>query len=137
MSTAGTSDEEIAATKETYLKEELSAPAPDWPVDVRAVYRELQARVFEMGLEAQSVVDACGIGDNNIYTRYAHFTGQGIKETLLTHRLRLAKRLLANTELPISKIAFAVGYENPSGFSATFKRKEGYSPSEYRGQKEE
>lgn len=137
MSNPEISYEEIKATKETYLKEELSAPDPDWPMDVRTVYRELQARVFEMGLEAQSVVDACGIGDNNIYTRYAHFTGQGIKEMILTHRLRLAKRLLMDTELPISKIAFAVGYENPSGFSATFKRKKECSPSEYRGQKEE
>ena len=125
----------IEQEKETYL-EELTDPDPDWPPDVRAVHKELQSRLFEMGLKAQSVVDACGIGDHNIHTRYVHFTGQGIKERILTHRLRFAKRLLAYSNLPVTKIAFAVGYENPSGFSATFKRREGCSPSDYKNREE-
>lgn len=126
----------VEQEKEAYL-EDLPGPDSDWPPDVRCIYRKLHDRIFEMGLKAQSVTDACGVGDNNIHIRFDHYTGHGIKELILLHRLELAKRLLRYDRIPIGKIALAVGYENPSGFSATFKRWEGYSPSEWRERQEE
>jgi len=87
-----------------------------------------------LGLDAKSIVNRCGIGDHNIHIRFGHFTGHGIKELILVHRMELAKRLLKHDRIPIGRIALAVGYENPSGFSATFKRWEECSPSEWRKQ---
>lgn len=126
-----TSYEIIEQEKEAYLEEEVPGPDLEWPPDVRIVYNELRDRVFEMGLEAQEIVEHCGIGDNNIYTRFSYFTGRGIKEWILEHRLELAKRLLPRDQVPIGRIALSVGYENPSGFSTIFKRREGCPPSEF------
>ena len=126
----------IEQEKEAYL-EALPEPDPDWPPDVRIIYETLQDRLFELGLRAQDVVEDCGIGDHNIYTRFHHFTGHGIKELALVHRLRLAKRLLEWEDVPIGRIALSVGYENPSGFSETFRRHEGCPPSAFRDFEEE
>lgn len=127
----------IEREKEIYREEKLPEADPDWPPDVRAVYNELQDRLFEMGLEVQAVTDACGIGDHNIHSRFRYFVGKGMKEWVLTHRLQLAKRLLSSRQIPVTRIAFGIGYENPSGFSATFKRWEGHPPSEYQERKEQ
>lgn len=84
------------------------------------------------GVEAQTVVEDCGIGGHAIYSRFRHVTGYGIKEFVIHHRLRLAKRLLRYEPLTISQVAMAVGYESPGGFCATFKRYSGRTPTGFR-----
>lgn len=129
------SHEIIEQEKSSYLAG-LSGPEPEWPTDVRLVYDVLRDRLFDLGLEAQDVVEKCGISDHNVYSRFKYFTGHGIKELILLHRLELAKRLLKQNRIPIARIALAVGYENPSGFSSTFKRWEGCCPSEFQAREE-
>lgn len=88
------------------------------------------------GVEAREVVEDCGIGGHDVYSRFRHVTGHGIKEFVVYHRLRLAKRLLRYNSLSVSEIAFAVGYASPSGFSKTFKRHVGSSPTAFRRREE-
>jgi len=112
--------------------DELPDPDPDWPPDVRTVYRTCRERLFEMGLEAQDVVAECGIGSHDIYSRFRHFTGRAIKEFIVYHRIRLAKRLLRYESLSVTQVAFAMGYVSSSGFCATFCRHQECSPTEFR-----
>lgn len=51
---------------------------------------------------------------------------------LTTRRLERAQQLLTQTELPITEICFAVGFESLGSFSSLFKRRMGYSPQAYR-----
>lgn len=123
---------EIVEKETAAYRESLPPSAPDWPPDVRAVYGALLGRLFEEGLTAQAVVDELGIQSNDIYSRFKYYTDYGIKELILHHRLRLSKRLLRDTSLSVTEIAFAVGYSSPSGFCTTFKRYEDCSPTEFR-----
>jgi AraC-like DNA-binding protein len=52
------------------------------------------------------------------------------------HQLRMnrAKRQLEDTDLPVTQIAFDVGYEHPSNFATAFKRTFGISPRSLRRQ---
>jgi len=59
-------------------------------------------------------------------------TGQTFKELLLQKRFSKAVQLLTNTNLSISDIILAVGYENTSYFYRTFKQLYGMSPHEFR-----
>lgn len=120
----------IEDEKAAYV-ESLSSD-PDWPPDVRAVYDELQNRLFEIGLEARDVVEGCGIHSHGVYSRFRYFTGHGIRAFLVHHRLRLARRLLRHESLTVTQIAFAVGYASSSGFCTTFKRRIGCTPIAYR-----
>ncbi|MDQ6418036.1 response regulator [Paenibacillus sp. LHD-117] len=62
-------------------------------------------------------------------------TGLSIMDYLTEERMGLAKKLLAQTDLPISSIAEKVGIPNFSYFSKQFKKYMNMSPLEYRHQK--
>lgn len=51
---------------------------------------------------------------------------------LLERRMRRAKSLLTATVTTITEIAIAVGFNTPSHFATTFKRRVGTTPSIYR-----
>ena len=53
-------------------------------------------------------------------------------ELAQTHRLLLAKRLLAETALPVTDIAFASGFESLRRFNVAFRERYGMSPSALR-----
>ena len=47
-------------------------------------------------------------------------------------RYEFSRQLLANTDLPISQIAYALGYSAISAFSRSFRRWSGTTPGEWR-----
>ena len=57
-------------------------------------------------------------------------TGRTFSEILLASRMRRAKLLLKQTDLPIEKIADMLGYRNSSNFYKAFRRCFGASPRE-------
>lgn len=59
-------------------------------------------------------------------------TGMSVSEYLLQERLKLAKHLLAKTDMPVSAIAAHIGYSNFSHFSKMFKKHTGLNPLDYR-----
>ena len=63
--------------------------------------------------------------------------GFTFKELLLQRRFERAVRLLEQTDLPVSSIAEAVGYENTSFFYRRFRALYGISPKDYRRARQE
>ncbi|MBQ8639572.1 MAG: helix-turn-helix domain-containing protein [Lachnospiraceae bacterium] len=59
-------------------------------------------------------------------------TGYTFKELLQIRRLTRAAQLLSQTQLPVSDIIAAVGYDNTSYFFRVFREKYHVSPREYR-----
>lgn len=59
-------------------------------------------------------------------------TGISPIKYLTSKRMEKACELLSETELPVSEVSKAVGYENPLYFSQVFKRVYGVSPVKYR-----
>lgn len=58
--------------------------------------------------------------------------GVSISNYLIQKRIKLAKKLLISTKIPVSVISAQVGYDNFSYFSKVFKEKTGMTPNEYR-----
>lgn len=54
------------------------------------------------------------------------------RQYLIHKRLERAKELLANSELPVTEICLAVGFESLGSFSTLFHTVVGWSPSIYR-----
>ena len=109
-------------------------PHPDaaWPVDVRLVYREVNRRVLDGDVTAKEIVADCGLRSHDVYTRFKEHTGRGIRERILALRMNLAKRLLRVSDVSVSQIAYTVGYRTAGGFSTTFKRHVGCTPTAWR-----
>lgn len=63
---------------------------------------------------------------------FKRYFGQSPGEYLTAVRLANAKRLLRTTELPVSEVAYAVGYETASHFIRLFRSQEELTPQKYR-----
>lgn len=68
---------------------------------------------------------------------FRQLNGVAIFEFLTIKRLTQAKKLLAQSELPVSDIAARCGYLHTTNLGAAFKRKYGMKPSEFRASKQE
>lgn len=58
--------------------------------------------------------------------------GESVQAYLRAYKMRSAAQYLKNTDLPISEIAGAFGYDNSSKFAGAFRKIMGISPTEYR-----
>lgn len=58
--------------------------------------------------------------------------GETPLEFLTRRRMEEARRLLVRTDLPVTEVCLAVGYESLGTFSVRFRERTGYAPSEYR-----
>lgn len=63
------------------------------------------------------------------------FLGETIGNFIVRKRVETAARLLKETDLPVSEIAYQVGYDVPSSLSKAFKLFYGMTPNEYRKNK--
>lgn len=63
---------------------------------------------------------------------YKQSTGENLSQFILNQRLNKMKELLLNTDLKIKTITEFVGYRKPQNINELFKKKFGYTPSQYR-----
>lgn len=79
-----------------------------------------------------ALADALGVSDRHLRRVFEREFGVAPVQYLLTRRLLLAKSLLADTPLPITRIAFAAGFESIRRFNDAFKRRYRSAPSTFR-----
>lgn len=95
------------------------------------IKRYIEYRYVE-DVKVSELAEHCGLNRSYMTKCFTEDTGVSPKEYLMQYRMTKAKELLAGAELPISNVAYAVGYSDPLAFSKMFKKREGMSPLEYR-----
>lgn len=80
----------------------------------------------------QDLPGLCGMSQANFRRVFEKTLGISPKEYITVCCVNRAKKLLANTDLPVTRIAAEVGYENISGFNRCFLDKVGVSPTQFR-----
>jgi AraC family transcriptional regulator of adaptative response / DNA-3-methyladenine glycosylase II len=73
-----------------------------------------------------------GVSDRHLRRVLEHELGVSPLELAQTHRLLLAKRLLADTALPVTRIAYASGFQSLRRFNSVFREQYRLSPSALR-----
>ncbi len=63
---------------------------------------------------------------------FKEFTGLSFYQYLLQKRIHLAERLLIDSSIGITEIAYKSGFTSSTAFSRAFKQAKNFSPSEYR-----
>ncbi len=113
---------------------ETSPGSPDW--NVRA---DLAARAVR--LIADGYVDAHGIGglaarlavtQRHLHRLLVAELGAGPQALARTARLQTARRLLAETTMPVTEVAFASGFSSVRQFNASVRESSGRTPSQLR-----
>lgn len=82
--------------------------------------------------ELKDIADTLAINPYTLSKTIKRMTGYNFKELLQVKKLDTALYLLSNTNMPITKIADTIGYENTSYFHKIFKAKYNVSPKKYR-----
>lgn len=83
-------------------------------------------------LSLTKVAKSVHISPNYLSERFKEVTGVNFVDYIARTRTEKAGELLQNSNLRISEIAFAVGFQSLSQFNRVFKKRTGKSPSGYR-----
>lgn len=84
------------------------------------------------GISPRDVIEQIGGSRRQTEYRFREFVGKSIGEEILAVRLETAKKLLADSSLPIGAVAERCGYSDDSLLRRAFKSATGLSLSEYR-----
>ena len=74
---------------------------------------------------------AC-LGATQFKKRFIASTGVGLREYLIKVRMKKARALLSNTDMPIIAVAVNVGYDDVSAFTRRFKQHVGMPPTHFK-----
>jgi AraC-like DNA-binding protein len=84
----------------------------------------------ELGLT--KVAKSVNMSANHLSETFKEVTGVNFVDYIARTRTEKARELVQNSNLRISEIAFAVGFQSLSQFNRVFKKLTGKSPSVYR-----
>ncbi|MCU0794920.1 MAG: substrate-binding domain-containing protein [Akkermansiaceae bacterium] len=87
---------------------------------------------FSGQLRMAELAQAAGLSISSLERRFKAALGVTPSQELMRLRLHEARRLLAETSLPIGKVALASGFQSPTRFCIAFREGTGTSPSGYR-----
>ncbi len=87
---------------------------------------------FDKQISLATVANLANMTSVSFSRFFKQHTGNSFIDNLLEIRLGHASRLLIDTHLPISQIAFNCGFNNISNFNRIFKKKKGCTPKEFR-----
>ncbi len=82
----------------------------------------------------QDVVEVLPIARRMLERKFRHYLNRGVAEEIRRVRIMNAKRLLAETKLPIVKIAEQAGFSCANQLAMVFRSAMGQTPNEYRRQ---
>ncbi|MCL2443251.1 MAG: helix-turn-helix domain-containing protein [Treponema sp.] len=83
-------------------------------------------------LSLKEIANVSGLSAPYFSTVFKEEMGENLSNYLNRLRVEKATTMLVTTDLPISEIAVACGFEDQSWFSKIFKNNTGYTPGKYR-----
>lgn len=92
----------------------------------------IDAHVADSNLKIQDIAGAACMSRSAFNDRLKNITGMSPADFLRYLRLQRACKLIAETDLTFSQIAYATGFSDPNYFSKAFRHSKNMSPSEYR-----
>ncbi len=98
---------------------------------IREIDRYIEENLSEE-ITAKDVCEAFGVGRTKLYELSADYLNCGLAEYIRMQRIVHAKRMLLQTDMPVTDIAFATGFKDYNHFSRVFKQITGISAREYR-----
>jgi AraC-like DNA-binding protein len=102
--------------------------------------REIDRYIEEHLGQSITVEDIClafRVGRTKLYEISMDYLGCGLAEYIRRQRIAYAQKMLTGTDMPITDIAFAVGFSDYNHFSRVFKQVAGITARECRKQAEQ
>lgn len=100
--------------------------------DQKEILDYIAAHGLDAGFSIRQMAADFGMSDTNLSHLIKQKTGKNFTDHLNDLRIRYAKQLLRDTELPLKAIIAQIGYYDISSFIKKFKHIVGMTPGEYR-----
>lgn len=98
---------------------------------LQRLMRILEDNMDKSEFNVSRLVKEIGMSRPVLFRKTKMLTGLSVIDLLRNLRLKKAEMLLKQKRLPISEIAFLVGFSDPKYFSKAFRNQYGKSPSQY------
>lgn len=126
---------ENSETLVTLLKRELHQSANDWTSDQMKRVAGLVENIREQPgykWDSPTMAQKVNMSERNLSRVFHRIFNMPPARMVINIRMEIASKMLRETDMPLSAIASAVGYESPFSFSRLFKKHAGISPAHYR-----
>ena len=114
-----------------YLAKSADRTQGEVPQIVRDVLSYLQQN-YDKDLSNDDISQRFGYHSYYLNRTFKQYTGMTLHQAFLAEKLKIAKRLLRETELSVVAVAEAAGFSDRSQFCTAFRKHTGRTPSEYR-----
>lgn len=104
---------------------------PNKPEFIREIDRYIEDHLSQ-SITVEDICAALRIGRTKLYELSVNYLGCGFAEYIRKQRINHAQRLLSQATMPITDIAYAVGFTDHNHFSRIFKQITGTSARLYR-----
>ena len=91
----------------------------------------VEQHIGEIDFSVETLSSAVGLTRGHLYKKLISITGKTPSEFIKIIRLKRAKQLLEESQMQVSEIAYAVGFNSPKIFARNFRMEFDLSPSEY------
>lgn len=102
---------------------------------VEEVIKYVEEHYSDEELSLNEVASVVNLSPNHLSTIFSQKTGNTFIKHLTDYRMNKAKELLKCTNKKSSVISFEVGYKDSHYFSFLFKKTQGMTPTQFRGEK--
>lgn len=91
----------------------------------------VDSSLIESNFNAEAFAKALGMSRMQLHRKLKALTGLSATEFIRSQRLKLAAAMLKKSDINVSQVGYAVGFNNHSYFTKCFKDQYGVSPSDY------
>ena len=95
------------------------------------IMKTVNERLDDSDFNVEALADAVALSRVQLHRRMKELTGITVGEFIRNLRLQQAARLLEKGDTSVAQVTYAVGFANPTHFTAAFKKHYGITPSEY------
>ena len=114
------------------VKSAAEQPQPDAARRLVARYTALLEQDFRKGTGVGAFAAALGVTPTHLTRCCREACGRSAIEVLQDRRIFEARRLLAETRLPVAQVGAALGFSSPAYFTRCFQHLTGRSPTAFR-----
>jgi len=118
----------------SYILEEIQShlkESNDQDAIVNEVSRIVKRDIYQ-DISRNEIAEIMHMNPDYLDRVFKKETGLSMKKFIVREKINIAKKLLEETELPVTILAVKLGYKNMSHFSNVFKMHTNFNPMDYR-----
>lgn len=99
---------------------------------INVVHNIIKKELGNPVLNGELIAKELGMSRMHLHRQLKLCLDKNASELILAIRMQYARQQLIDTDTPIKRIAFNIGYLDPKYFAKVFKKYNGVSPTQYR-----